>query len=250
MDMAVDAAATQIVSKAMRLMSLAEDSPAKFDRQKPERNQAATAMSPQNPHSKKFDSTFLDKGLDAINGVGKLVEGFAVTLDNVIGQAFEDWGTPKAAGRAGKKKITRPINGRSMTPTVDGHRGNASPTSAAVSVGPKSPQESWQEFELDEHEGGGGQFRLSENGNTTTPLATAAAADGVLSSIFRGGETAKETHQWRRRAQILQKELQKLRAQRDEYKKVKYVLAYFLLFHFILNRCNSFELLLLTLDFY
>lgn len=36
------------------------------------------------------------QGLDAISGVGKLMESFALTLDTVIGQAFEDWGTPKS----------------------------------------------------------------------------------------------------------------------------------------------------------
>jgi hypothetical protein len=58
--------------------------------------------------------TFLDKGLDAINGVGRLMEGFALTLDNVIGQAFDDWGTPKAA--AARKKAA--LAGSERTPST------------------------------------------------------------------------------------------------------------------------------------
>lgn len=32
------------------------------------------------------------QGLEAINNVSRLMEGFAITLDNVIEKAFEDWG--------------------------------------------------------------------------------------------------------------------------------------------------------------
>lgn len=34
------------------------------------------------------------QGLDAFSGVSKLMEGLAHTLDDVIGQAFKEWGTP------------------------------------------------------------------------------------------------------------------------------------------------------------
>lgn len=48
------------------------------------------------------------QSLDAINGVSKLMEGFAVTLDNVIGQAFVDWGTPSARGPRESPSSSRP----------------------------------------------------------------------------------------------------------------------------------------------
>lgn len=37
------------------------------------------------------------------------MESFAVTLDGVIGQAFEEWGTPKSTDRA------RPVQSKSQT---------------------------------------------------------------------------------------------------------------------------------------
>lgn len=41
------------------------------------------------------------QGLDAFSGVGKMMEGLAHTLDDVIGQAFKDWSTPLTAGPSG-----------------------------------------------------------------------------------------------------------------------------------------------------
>jgi hypothetical protein len=90
-DAAVEAAASQLVEKALRFISL-NDTPEASPRPSPAR--AASATKPLF----RFDSTFLDKGLDAINGVGKMMEGLAVTLDSVIGQAFDEWGTPSKDG--------------------------------------------------------------------------------------------------------------------------------------------------------
>ena len=39
------------------------------------------------------------QGLDAIKGVANLMENFTTTLDGFIGQALEEWGTPKSAER-------------------------------------------------------------------------------------------------------------------------------------------------------
>ncbi len=40
--------------------------------------------------------TYCLQGIDALAGVGKFMEGFAITLDSVIGQAFEEWGVSRA----------------------------------------------------------------------------------------------------------------------------------------------------------
>lgn len=84
-DAAIEAAAGQLVQKALKFISIDDN--------------ARKGPSPRRPAAEpqfRFDSSFLDKGLDAINGVGKLMEGFAVTLDSVIGHAFQ--GAPSKAG--------------------------------------------------------------------------------------------------------------------------------------------------------
>ena len=276
--MAVDAAATQLMSKALRLMSIDSHSHSNSrsggdmnsSSLRTNTNKSSTTTTTTTTTTGvataggggpspllKFDSSsFLDKGLDAINGMGRLVEGFAVTLDTVIGQAFEDWGTPNAPGREGKKKIVKPIGILPARKT------------SAVTVQRQEKDSEWGDFDIDDQEGTfigrSSSFNLSQNEedgdvvgeaaamgqkkkSVTTPLrsfpgAPAASPPSASQSHYSTFYTptapssqprnttatttttargSKEVLQWRRRAQILQKELQKLRAQRDEYQKVK-----------------------------
>lgn len=85
---AVEPAGTQIVQKALRIMSLEDEAQA----------------SPSSPLFKFDSSSFFGKGVGAFTGVGRLVEDLATTLDTVIVQAFEDWGTPKSAGEQGGRR--------------------------------------------------------------------------------------------------------------------------------------------------
>lgn len=215
-DKAADAAANQLVRKALKFISLEDAVPLQSPSPLRPQNRAGTgSLSPLF----KFDSGFFDKGLDAITGVGKLVEGFAVSLDNVIGQAFEEWGTgtpQRASSKAGKrspeKRQPAPLE---RTPT------RATPSSV---TSPKTPQDAWGDFDI------AAEDRVSEidvpltfkcarvperasTGSTTTQ----AVAPGTR----RKAATAEEVQQWRRRAQVLQRELQKLRAQKEEYEKEK-----------------------------
>jgi len=234
MDTAVDAAATQLMSKAMEFISI-EDSPSPT-RTRLHQNPGPSPSShgPLNINAtSSSSSSIFDKGLGAFGSMGKFVEGFAVTLDAVIGQAFDDWGTPKAPGREGKKRIIKPV-GTLPSPSQ-------LPSSAVEAPPRKSGSHEWGDFNVEEEQneasvggmltpgsaarslgavsiapassGGGGQ------GTTITPGAPAAIPHST--TIPARGQTAKEIQLWRRRAQILQKELQKLRAQRDEYQHVK-----------------------------
>lgn len=168
----------------------------------------------------KFDSgSFLDKGIDAINGVGKLVEGFAVTLDNVIGQAFEDWGTPKNANR----NVNRPISNRAKAPVRSTHSNQT--TGSQVVPPPKAVVgEDWGDFDVDNEsefadENSAPQAPSELNVLSTKMTGTSSqAANGQCNRIKAGQD---EVLQWRRRAQALQKELQRLRAHQDQYKKLK-----------------------------
>ena len=228
MDTAVDAAAMQLMSKAMKFISL-EDSPPPSrpsPKQKSSHKSPSASSSASRSPLVKVDSSnssFFDKGLDAFGSMGKLVEGFAVTLDTVIGQAFEDWGTPKAPGREGKKKLLKPVGVlpsssprqlSSLKTTRDSHQwgdfdveeeqneelallkggittpGSATRSLGAVSIGPASADAS----------------NFQRGG--TTPGAP-AASPFTTTIIPAKGQTAKEIQLWRRRAQILQKELQK-----------------------------------------
>lgn len=210
------------MSKAMKLISL-EDSPP------PTRN--SPSRSPLNMNA--TSPSIFDKGLDAFGSMGKLVEGFAVTLDTVIGQAFDDWGgTPKAPGREGKKKVLKPV-GMLPSPTQ-------LPLSASRAPQRERSSHEWGDFNVEEETSeafvGGmftpgsaarslGAISIAPNSaggigqGITTPGAPAASPP--TTAIPEKGQTAKEIQLWRRRAQIVQKELQKLRAQRDEYQHVK-----------------------------
>ena len=238
------------MSKALRLISLESTPP------------PATSLTPRSARGTtprpliKFDlsnsSSFLDKGLDAINGVGKLVEGFAVTLDTVIGQAFDEWGgTPRPSKTPlGKNAKNNKITRSSSLATKSAAKSVAA-TGGSGPVTPQAPQqEAWGDFDVDEREEASANVEedsaplLSRSSKTaaaaghdkvsTTKLAPGPHTPKVptlnlpgispapVPSVAQGSDSAvQEVQQWRRRAQILQKELKKLRAQKDEYQKVR-----------------------------
>jgi hypothetical protein len=242
MDTAVDAAAMQLMSKAMKFISL-EDSPPpsrtspeqRSSRRSPSSSSHSPSLTKPDASTASSSSSFFDKGLDAFGSMGKFVEGFAVTLDTVIGQAFEDWGTPKAPGREGKKKVLKPV-GMLPSPTQLSPSSSEAPAQPAAR-GRNSHQ--WGDFDVEEEHNGelGGLLTPGSaarslaamsiapasagGGRAATATPGAPAASPYTTTIPAKGQTAQEIQLWRRRAQILQKELQKLRAQRDEYQQVK-----------------------------
>lgn len=134
-----ETAATQVVQKSLDV-----------------RSTGGSQRSPQAQAGGKLfklsSDTLLDKGLDAINNVGKLMEGFALSLDNVIGQAFEEWGTPKAAARPQPRPAQRPL--ASVDENTDPR---AAPPAAAAAAAPKAhpAAEAWGDFPIPQQHGGG-----------------------------------------------------------------------------------------------
>lgn len=131
------------------------------------------------------------QGFGAFTNVGKIMEGFAVSLDNVIVQAFEDWGTPKAGSNGNEHN-----NGEFDSEAVE--QETSMPTSNR-----KQRIESWQDFED------------GENEENHTPSHRISARP-PLSSAAR-----KDAEQWRKRAQILHRELEKVREQQKEFQRLK-----------------------------
>jgi hypothetical protein len=165
----------------------------------------------------------LDKGIDAINGVGKLVEGFAVTLDSVIGQAFEDWGTPKnATGNA-----NRSIRSRDMPSSRSTHRKTvAIGANHLVGSQNNAAKEEWGDFDVDNESDFADENTSPQAPNEPNVLFTKTT--GVSTQATNGQRNKDkagrdEVMQWRRRAQILHKELQRLRGHQEQNKKLRYV---------------------------
>lgn len=208
----VDSAATQIVQKALKFITLDSGS----------RSPKLPLASP-NHSTMRFKSesaSFLDKGLEAINGVGKLMEGFALSLDNVIGQAFDEWGSVPAGGRPagpapGRASISRQ--------TLDGAR------KAPLLVGRSSAAAAGRVDGLD----AAAAPPEKENRPQAAPGAPAnIAADGRPSDRMRqklmsplrsklGDASEADKQQWLNRVQSLQQELETLRKQHGEYQRVK-----------------------------
>lgn len=218
-----------------------------------------------------YPSSIFDKGLDAITGVGKFVEDVAVTLDTVIGQAFEEWGsTPRRSPSYLHK------DGRATSP--DGSESDRqSPNSSGIhqiqddKIVVRQHNDTSSMFSLDDWNTWGEfdtarilESRPPSRRHTSTvcakqmmmiekgyPMNVNTTMDGgeksprnkngkddahdewlvkaVPSSAANGqrskGKLSEEEHQWRRRAQILQRELQKVKAHRDEYQRLKYVVC-------------------------
>ena len=155
------------------------------------------------------------QGMDAISGVGKLMEGFALTLDNVIGQAFEDWGPPSG----GKCKPARRPTASSGSPL------QARPQRAARPAPPSQP-ESWQDFSAPGKENAG--VAVQPAAATKAPAAAGASSSGrqphitsFMSKLDAASE--QEVAEWRKRAAQLAGELQRMQAQQEEYQRLRCV---------------------------
>lgn len=244
---AVESAASQVVHKALRVIT---------DHATVQQRAAVQA----GPFKPGFDSqSFLDKvrpvclgsvppsgptlrrsawvagpactqGMDAISGVGKLMEGFAITLDTVIGQAFEEWATPLQPGRAAKPR--RPA----AAPFAAGQARPAGSTAAAdpAPAGPPAPpgipaaarglSSSGQGPSLGaaggkENLGVAGQARGRQQG--AAPSRQQPHITSFMGKLDAASE--QEVAEWRRRARQLASELQRVRAQQEEYQRLRWV---------------------------
>ncbi|PRW59883.1 hypothetical protein C2E21_1370 [Chlorella sorokiniana] len=224
----VEPVAAQIVHKALRFITGDQTPPPPEGTTPPPK--VATA----------FDSqSFLDKGMDAITGVGKLMEGFALTLDSVIGQAFEEWNTlpsgsssssrPQGTGRAAPlpqrhASTAGGISSSSGSALAPRQQQGAAPQAAAAPAG-------WQDFSIDGKENDSGAAPAP----APAPSSRAAGAKAGSGASTAGGRQAhmtsfmskldaaseQEVQEWRKRAQQLASELQRVRAQQEEYQRLR-----------------------------
>lgn len=176
--------------------------------------------------------------MDAITGVGKLMEGFALTLDSVIGQAFEEWNTlpngssgsskPKGTSRAAPPPQRQAAaaggvsssSGSALAPRQQG----AAPQAAAVPAG-------WQDFSIDGKENDSGVAAAQAPAPLSRAAGTKAGggAPGAgprqahMTSFMSKLDAAseQEVQEWRKRAQQLASELQRVRAQQEEYQRLR-----------------------------
>ena len=172
----------------------------------------------------RFDSTsFLDKGIDAIHGVGKLVEGFALTLDNVIGQAFEDWSSQKKSFSTSNAKTIHESDGTEIGDTNDCPK----PVNRLHNDKKKSQVSpaGWGDFEI--------EGQCSEDVAATDRLDdikqkksrdTTFRYSSNLPEISRDSKKSPDALQWQRRAHALQKELAAMKSSFKEYEQLRSVL--------------------------
>ena len=154
---------------------------------------------------KMESSSILDKSIEAISGVGNLFEGFAVTLDTVIGQAFEDWGTPnRAKARQTTKSYDTTIV---VADTMLGGGG-------------------WGDFDLDDSVEEDDIWYGDENTslhNVTTAHNT-VPRQAKLTPPQKSEKTSTPKNSianWREKALELQEELRRLKVQQQEFQKIK-----------------------------
>jgi hypothetical protein len=186
--------------------------------------------------------------MDAISGVGKLMEGFAITLDTVIGHAFEDWGT---AGAPSSSRATRPVRRPPGTAPVGGIGASSSapaaerqavPQPAMHAVASASGQDDWQDFSAPGgdsssrtrqaaggKENAGGQVAAAAGAGAAKPRPPSAGTrqqqqqQPHITSFMSKLDAASEQKvvEWRKRAQQLASELQRVRAQQEEYQRLR-----------------------------
>ncbi len=172
------------------------------------------------------------QGMDAITGVGKLMEGFALTLDSVIGQAFEEWNTLPSSGSS------RPSAAGKLVPRPQRHAPTAGGTSSSSALAPKqqaaAPQAAtvpagWQDFSIDGKENDSGAAAAAPS---SSRAAGAKAGSGAPVTATRQAHmtsfmskldaaSEQEVQEWRKRAQQLASELQRVRAQQEEYQRLR-----------------------------
>ena len=175
--------------------------------------------------------------MDAISGVGKLMEGFALTLDSVIGQAFEDWGagSGQASGSKSAALSSKRFTSAGDAPGSPLQRGARSAAvlaageplrpSAAHNAAATAGSLDWQDFEAGGGEGkentsssssrrGGGRQKQSQQPPHVTSTSTS-----FMSKLDAASE--QDVAEWRKRAQQLASELQRVRAQQEEHERLK-----------------------------
>lgn len=165
------------------------------------------------------------QGMDAISGVGKLMEGFAITLDHVIGQAFEEWNADAPPGTAGGSARKAAASRRAAAGGGGSSGGSAltpSQPRAALRAAAAQPAADWADKENAVGGGGGagggdGAQRVRQ-GAPRAGTQTAAAAS-LMSKLDAASE--QEVAEWRKRAQQLAGELQRMRAQQEEYQRLR-----------------------------
>mgnify|MGYP001810303203 CR=1 FL=1 len=166
--------------------------------------------------------------MDAISGVGRLMEGFAITLDTVIGQAFEDWGS---SGAGNPSSSGKPAPLRRAPPP--GRSAAADSWLDAPQHAPSQPARVGKENGGDNTAGVG----AGAAGAATKPRQQQGGGAAAAGSATTSGRQAhmtsfmskldavseQEVAEWRKRAQQLASELQRVRAQQEEYQRLRWV---------------------------
>jgi hypothetical protein len=179
---AVESAAVSLLQGAMRLVTLdRKAAPSPPPRPAAPRAPRA-APAPAAPASPLFGLVeaggFLDRGLSAITGVGRIVEGLAKTLDDAVGSALDEWGGSPAVAAAPAAAARRPQRAAPRQRAVTAARAAAAPAAAYY--------DAWGEF-----------------GATPASSPERAAAPAAA--------TTRDAAGWRRRAAALERELRALR---------------------------------------
>lgn len=180
---------------------------------------------------------FLDKSLEAITGVGRFVEGFAVTLDNVIGQAIEDWGTPTRAkahqaSEIGVDNYNNKNGHQQQVDNISRRDGTSPPSSKQLAAIDDwgNDDDGWGDFGIDdeyekEEDSSSSmvqqkkkeeQQKSRRSNHTITPFMSR------LESVSTDGSSNdKEKNEWERKALAMQAELAQLKKQQEDYKRLK-----------------------------
>lgn len=154
--------------------------------------------------------------MDAISGVGKLMEGFALTLDHVIGQAFEDWNTGAGPGSAGGSARKAAASRRAAAAAGASALAPSQPR-AELRAAAAHPADDWAAGGKENAGAGDGGAQRARQG---APRGGAtAAASSLMSKLDAASE--QEVAEWRKRAQQLAGELQRMRAQQEEYQRLR-----------------------------
>ena len=209
-DDAVEAAASRMLQQTFRLLSGDEmkDSAAGSARNESSEDYAEdrdTSFVNEKKSSNVSSSSFFG----VISGVGKFVEDFAVTLDNAIGNAIDDWSAPEEKNIVGFSESKEPSRNRRHRASVSQH----SPLKKNIIE--KNCVE-WEPFD----DSGYSNSNDDDGLEMVTKKDSWRIASGT--SVNSGRTmTQQEAKQWKRRAQIMQKELLSLRQQKEEWKKVQ-----------------------------
>lgn len=173
--------------------------------------------------------------------MGRFVEGFAVTLDNVIGQAIEDWGTPTRAkahqsSEIGVENYNNNNNGQQPLVYANRRDGTSPPSSKQLAAAAAiddwgNDDNGWGDFRIDdeyEKEEEDNTFvvqkkkeeQQQKNGkrynHTITPFMSR------LESVSTGGScNDKEKNEWEHKALAMQAELDQLKKQQEDYRRLK-----------------------------